>query len=91
MSSKQVRNIRNIFTNEKVKETAGNAVKEKASNAYSATKQAASKIGETIVETGKLVKDKTFDAIQATKEASVKAKDTVAEKIENFAHSGKKI
>ena len=64
-------------------------VKQDASKAYEATKLAASKAGETIMDTGKLVKDKTCDAYQATKEAVIKAKDVTAEKIENLAHSAK--
>ena len=64
-------------------------VKHDASKAYEATKEAASKMGDAIMDTGKLVKDKSCDAYQATKDAVIKAKDATAEKIEDLAHSAK--
>ena len=67
----------------------GDKIKSDVSEAYQATKKAASKTVETIYDTGKLVKDKTIDAYEATKDATIKAKDVVAEKIENLAHSAK--
>lgn len=58
-------------------------MKESAGEAYDATKRAASKLGETIVEAGGLVKDKVGDAFVATKNAAIKAEESTVSGIKS--------